>query len=71
MFSLAQAHTAFTADGALADKALQARFESTVDCFIDLVEAAKHYPTIKKQWVEFLGQHPDAQIDRVETAPAA
>ena len=40
-------------------------------CFLDLVEATKHYPRIKKVWVEFLGEHPDAQIDRVETAPAA
>ena len=60
-----------TPTGRLADKTLQERFESTIGCFIDLVEAAKHYPAIKKQWVEFLGQHPDAQIDRVETAPAA
>jgi len=71
MFSLAQAHQAFKADGALVDKTLQDRFESTIGCFIDLVEAAKHYPTMKKQWVEFLGEHPDARIDRVETAPAA
>jgi len=71
MFSLAQAHQAFNADGALVDKTLQDRFESTIGCFIDLVEAAKHYPTMKKQWVEFLGEHPDARIDRVETAPAA
>ena len=61
MFSLAQAHQAFSADGALADTTLQQRFESTIGCFIDLVEAAKHYPTLKKQWVEFLGEHPDAR----------
>jgi hypothetical protein len=31
------------------------------------VEAAKHYRSIKTQWVEFLGQQPDDAIDRVET----
>lgn len=39
-------------------------------CFVELVEVAKHYPGIKKQWVEFLGEKPDAATDRVETAPA-
>ena len=67
MFSLAQAHKAF-ADSGLADATLQQRFESTIDCFMDLVEAAKHYRGLKKQWVEFLGERPDAAIDRVETA---
>jgi chromate reductase len=68
MFSLAQAHQAFADDGRLANATLQHRFEGTVDCFIDLVEAAKHYPGLKKQWVEFLGEHPNAATDRVETA---
>ena len=67
MFSLAQAHKAFADDG-LADKKLQERFESNINCFLDLVEAARHYRTINKQWVEFLGEHPDAATDRVETA---
>jgi NAD(P)H-dependent FMN reductase len=70
MFSLAQAHKAF-ADDRLTDATLQQRFDSTLGCFIDLVEAAKHYRTIKKQWVEFLGERPDAVIDRVETAVEA
>jgi hypothetical protein len=30
------------------------------------VEAAKHYRPLKKLWVEYLGEHPDAAIDRVE-----
>jgi hypothetical protein len=30
------------------------------------VEAAKHYPMMKTQWVEFLGERPDDAIDRVE-----
>jgi chromate reductase len=68
MFSLAQAHQAFDERGGLTNKTLQERFESTLTCFMDLVEAAKHYPALKKQWVEFLGEKPDAATDRVETA---
>jgi NAD(P)H-dependent FMN reductase len=68
MFSLAQAHEAFNADGTLVSSELQARFESTIKCFVELVEAAKHYPALKTQWVEFLGEQPDDAIDRVETA---
>jgi len=30
------------------------------------VEAAKHYPMMKTQWVEFLGERPTPEIDRVE-----
>ena len=30
------------------------------------VEAARHYPTIKTKWIEFLGEHPDEATDRVE-----
>lgn len=66
MFSLAQAHQAFAADGRIADATLQQRFESTIDCFMELVEAAKHYRGLRKQWVEFLGERPDVAIDRVE-----
>lgn len=66
MFSLAQSHEAFAGDGTLKDQVLQKRFESTIGCFIDLVEAAKHYATINKQWVEFLGEKPDPMVDRVE-----
>jgi NAD(P)H-dependent FMN reductase len=67
MFSLAQAHEAFRADGRLGNDILQKRFEDIIHCFMDLVEAAKHYPGLKKQWVEFLGEQPNAAIDRVET----
>ncbi len=70
MFSLAQAHKAFGEDGRIADQKLREWFESTIDCFMDLVEAAKHYPALKTQWVEFLGEHPDVAIDRVETSEA-
>jgi hypothetical protein len=67
MFSLAQAHQAFDANGRLTSAALQERLAQTLTSFLDLVEAAACYPLIKKQWVEFLGERPDPLIDRVET----
>jgi NAD(P)H-dependent FMN reductase len=69
MFSLAQAHEAFDAAGRIANPTLQQRFDSTIGCFLDLVEAAKHYRPLKKLWVEYLGEHPNAAIDRVEQTP--
>ena len=66
MFSLAQAHEAFSEDGRIANDMLQKRFGETIRCFLDLVEAAKHYPGLQKQWVEFLGERPDKATDRVE-----
>ncbi len=66
MFSLAQAHAAFDDSGRIADPRLQERFDGTVAGFMDLVEAAKHYPCVKREWVEFLGERPDPVLDRVE-----
>ena len=66
MFSLAQAHRAFDADGRIANEQLQERFETNVANFMDLVEASTHYPCIKRAWVEYLGEHPDPLLDRVE-----
>jgi chromate reductase, NAD(P)H dehydrogenase (quinone) len=66
MFSLAAAHQALSEDGQLSDAALRARFQETISSFLDLVEAAKHYPCAKHAWVEFLGERPDPVIDRVE-----
>lgn len=66
MFSLAQAHSAFDRDGRIADPQLQQRFEATIAAFMDLVEAAKHYPCVRTRWVEFLGERPDPALDRVE-----
>lgn len=66
MFSLAQAHEAFGNDGRIKDAKLQKWFEGTVDCFIESVEAAKHYPTMKSQWIEFLGEKPNPETERVE-----
>jgi hypothetical protein len=71
MFSLAQAHHAFADNGTLKDSKLQTWFESTISCWMQLVEAAKHYPVVKTQWVEFLGEHPDRAVDRVEQSEAA
>jgi chromate reductase, NAD(P)H dehydrogenase (quinone) len=66
MFSLAQAHDAFDADGRIANAQLQERFVETIAGFMDLVEAAKHYPCVKRRWVEFLGERPEPAVDRVE-----
>jgi NAD(P)H-dependent FMN reductase len=65
MFSLAMAHKAFAADR-LADAGLHDRLERTVDNFLELVEAAKHYPCIKRAWIEFLGEPPGEAADRVD-----
>ena len=66
MFSLAQAHKAFDGDGRIANEQLQERFETNVANFMDLVEASKHYPCVKRAWVEYLGEQPDPAVDRVE-----
>ncbi len=66
MFSLAAAHKAFTPEGKIADETLAARFEANILAFMSLVEAAKHYPCMKKAWVEFLGEQPDPVTERVE-----
>ena len=66
MFSLAQAHEAFDAEGGIADPQLQNRFDETIACWLQSVEAAKHYPMMKTQWVEFLGERPTEATDRVE-----
>ena len=66
MFSLAQAHEAFDGAGRIKSPVLQERFERTIECFLELVEAATHYRPLKKLWVENLGEHPSAATDRVE-----
>lgn len=69
MFSLAMAHKAFAGDD-IADEKLRGRFERNLEAFLSLAEAAKHYPCIKKAWVEFLGEPPGLGEDRVDPAPA-
>jgi NAD(P)H-dependent FMN reductase len=66
MFSLAMAHKAFTEDGELNDGIIAERFENNLIAFMSLAEAAKHYPCIKKTWVEFLGEKTDSTTERVE-----
>src|SRR5205085_1167609 len=66
MFSLAMAHKAFTPNDRIADETLAKRFEETIRSFMNLVEAAKNYPCIKKAWVEFLGEKTDPVTERVE-----
>ncbi len=66
MFSLAQAHQAFDAEGRIASPQLRERFAQMFAAFMDLVEAAKHYPCAKQAWHEFLSEHPDAAMHRPE-----
>jgi hypothetical protein len=66
MFSLAQAHNAFGDEGRIANPQLQERFDTNIANFMDLVEAAKRYPCVKRAWVEYLGEHPDPHFDRVQ-----
>lgn len=71
MFSLAQAHQAFDTQGNLANAQLADRLDQTIAGFMDLAEAAKHYPCAKTAWIEFLGERPNSPIDRVDKpAPA-
>jgi NAD(P)H-dependent FMN reductase len=70
MFSLSMAHKALVGD-TIADAALRARFEGNVRAFLSLAEAAKHYPCMKRAWVEFLGEPPGEGADRVDGIPGA
>jgi len=69
MFSLAQAHNALV-DGEIVDAGLRARFDKNVQAFLSLAEAARHYPCIKRAWIEFLGEPPGVGADRVDPIPA-
>jgi len=66
MFSLAQAHKSFAEGGRLLESRLQQRFDDNIVNFMDLVEASKHYPCVKRSWVEYLGEHPEPALDRVQ-----
>jgi hypothetical protein len=66
MFSLAQAHKAFNPEGGIANPQVAARFDMTIKAFMDLAEAAKHYPYVKKAWFEFLGEKPELETARAE-----
>jgi chromate reductase, NAD(P)H dehydrogenase (quinone) len=66
MFSLATAHQMLDEAGELTDPKLAERFAGNIRAFMSLVEAARHYPCLKKAWVEFLGEKPDPATERVE-----
>ena len=66
MFSLAQAHQAFSADGRIADPQLHNWFEGNITGFLNLVEAVKHYPCAKSAWIEFLGEADIPATRRVQ-----
>jgi NAD(P)H-dependent FMN reductase len=70
MFSLATASKALV-DGDIADPALRERFQTTLQAFLSLAEAAKHYPCMKRAWVEFLGEPPGVGEDRVDPVKTA
>jgi hypothetical protein len=55
-----------TSQGNIADETLAKRFEQNLVAFMQLAEAAKHYPGMKKAWVEILGEKPDPVTERVE-----
>jgi chromate reductase len=63
MIPLAQAHRCFDNSGRLADAEL-----ANLKGFMDLVEASKNHPCAKKAWVDYLGEHPEPELDRVEGA---
>ncbi len=65
MFSLAMAHQAFTPEGQIKDPVLAKRFEDNLISFMNLAEAQKHYPCLKKAWVEFPGEKPDPVLEQV------
>ena len=56
MFSLAQSHRALTEDGTIADDRLASWLVDTIGGFLDLGEAGKHYPCIRRDWAECLGE---------------
>ena len=66
MFSLAQAHAQLTDEGELVSQEVHERLVTTLDSFLDIVEATKHYPCARKAWVEFLGEQPTPATNRAE-----
>ncbi|MFI1279556.1 NADPH-dependent FMN reductase [Streptomyces sp. NPDC020858] len=62
MFSLANAHHAFTEESALADRELDERLNATIGSFLDLVEADTRYLCLQRRWYEFLGDRTDAPV---------
>src|SRR5262245_20405853 len=69
MFSLAMAHKAFAGDR-IADPKLAERFAQNVRGFLELAEAAKHYPCVKRAWIEFLGEPGMTESDLASAGTA-
>ena len=66
LFSFAMAHKAFNGTGGITDEKPAQRSEENLMAFLDLVEAAKHYPRMKKACVEFLVERTDEVTERVD-----
>jgi chromate reductase len=66
MFSLAQPHAQLAHGGELVSQDVHERLVTTLDSFLDIVEATKHYPCARKAWVEFLGEQPTPATSRAE-----
>jgi len=66
MFSLATAHQALSRQGEIINPMLSSRFVNNLVAFMSVVEAAKHYPCMKRAWVEFLGEQSDVARERIE-----
>ena len=65
MFSIAAAHQAFAGED-LANAELVGRLADSVRAFLSTVEAIKNYPSIKRAWVELLGEPPATRADGAE-----
>jgi chromate reductase len=68
MFSLARANDAFDSGGRIVDPQLQERFDDNIVNFMNSVEAAKHYPCVKRAWVEYLGERLEPSVDRIQVS---
>ena len=66
MFSLAQAHAQLGEADELTSREVHERLVTTLDSFLDIVEATKHYPCARKAWIEFLGEQPTPATSRAE-----
>jgi hypothetical protein len=69
MFSLATAQKALDG-GTIADAALRARFEKNLQAFLSLAEAEKHYPHMKRAWIELPGGAPAVGARRLNPEPS-
>ncbi|HEX2986577.1 MAG TPA: NAD(P)H-dependent oxidoreductase [Chloroflexota bacterium] len=68
MFSLATANQALNDEGQIINPVLSHRFAGNVEAFMNLVEAAKFYPRLKKAWIEFLGEQPNPALEHAGRA---